>query len=362
MQQGGLFMAHLTKFNKGGGIGHLIAHFERRQDQQGNYVNFGNQDIDTTKTHLNYNLADNYMSAEEVLKRCREHCSKKIRDNMNIMCSWVITIPEILKDKERYHKFFFEQAYKFLEERYGKDNVISAYVHFDETTPHMHFAFTPITKDGRLSAKEVVNRLDLQSFHYDLSKHMQEYFKADIGILNENTKLGNKTTRELKINSTLEKLTTIALEREEVKNDINILLSQKRALLGEIDALKGILKGNELTIRKMEDIKPQKTITGAIKGVSLEDIENLKKTAISSSLLANKLEDENNRLKELLNKKSREVEYLQNKIPSINEQMKAAKEKKELLEIKNAFEKLPDEIKTKLLRVSVKEQDKGISI
>lgn len=41
-----------------------------------------------------------------------------------------------------------------MEEEYGKENLLYATVHMDEITPHMHYGVVPITKDGRLSAKE----------------------------------------------------------------------------------------------------------------------------------------------------------------------------------------------------------------
>ena len=50
-------------------------------------------------------------------------------------------------------KQFFELSYKFLSERYGEKNVISAYVHKDETTPHMHFLFIPIVDDKKRNEK-----------------------------------------------------------------------------------------------------------------------------------------------------------------------------------------------------------------
>ena len=45
---------------------------------------------------------------------------------------------------ERMQELFFEETYAFLSERYGAQNVISAYVHLDERSPHMHFAFVPV--------------------------------------------------------------------------------------------------------------------------------------------------------------------------------------------------------------------------
>ena len=62
-------------------------------------------------------------------------------------------------------KMFFEHAKSFLEQEYGKDNLLYATVHMDELTPHMHYGVVPITKDGRLSAKEVVgNKKALTEF------------------------------------------------------------------------------------------------------------------------------------------------------------------------------------------------------
>ena len=48
---------------------------------------------------------------------------------------------------------FFQHAVDFLRNELGEDRLISAVVHMDEKTPHMHVSFVPITKDGRLSAK-----------------------------------------------------------------------------------------------------------------------------------------------------------------------------------------------------------------
>src|SRR5699024_11388990 len=60
-------------------------------------------------------------------------------------------------------KQFFEYAKEFLEQEYGKDNLLYATVHMDEKTPHMHYGVVPITDDGRLSAKEVVgNKKDFK--------------------------------------------------------------------------------------------------------------------------------------------------------------------------------------------------------
>lgn len=190
-------MANAKKYTRAS-VGHLCAHFERRRDEEGNYINFGNQSIDPSRTHLNYNLAQNDQSDNQVAfiqKREKEvHCLK--RRDVNVMATWVITLPkemQLLNANEQ--RRFFESTYEFLADRYGRENVISAYVHMDETSPHMHFAFTPVRYNEKkqryqFDCKQVLNRKELQTFHADLSRHLEKEFGRDVGVLNGAT-IGN---------------------------------------------------------------------------------------------------------------------------------------------------------------------------
>lgn len=49
---------------------------------------------------------------------------------------------------------FFQDCLKFHNEHFG--HIISAVIHYDETTPHLHIISVPLTKDGRLSARDVI--------------------------------------------------------------------------------------------------------------------------------------------------------------------------------------------------------------
>lgn len=49
---------------------------------------------------------------------------------------------------------FFQDCLKFHENHFG--HIISAVIHYDETTPHLHVISVPLTKDGRLSARDVI--------------------------------------------------------------------------------------------------------------------------------------------------------------------------------------------------------------
>ncbi|PVU46020.1 plasmid recombination enzyme, partial [Staphylococcus epidermidis] len=72
-------------------------------------------------------------------------------------------------------KQFFEHAKEFLEQEYGKDNLLYATVHMDERTPHMHFGIVPITEDGRMSAKDVVgNKKALTGFQDRFNEYVNK--------------------------------------------------------------------------------------------------------------------------------------------------------------------------------------------
>src|SRR5699024_12409019 len=90
---------------------------------------------------------------------------------------------------------------------YGEENVLAGVVHNDETTPHMHFAFMPVTKDAKrerekVAAKEVLNRNELKSFHQELDNHLKERIPQiyQKGGLNDKT-IGGEDVPTLKKHS-----------------------------------------------------------------------------------------------------------------------------------------------------------------
>ena len=106
-------------------------------------------------------------------------------------------------DKEQVERLFFERTYRFLCDRYGEQNVISAYVHKDEKTPHMHTSLScrlQRTKRGgeKVSAKEVITKNDLKTFHTDLERYLDSFHDFHFEVVNEATKDGNKEVAELK--------------------------------------------------------------------------------------------------------------------------------------------------------------------
>jgi vacuolar-type H+-ATPase subunit H len=210
----GVFMANCAKYSLSA-VGHMFDHYGRQMDKN---VNRSNKDIDVNRTCLNYNLAPERtkkigeneisMSQKEILEKRLSEVSRLNRKDVNVMCDWVLTVP---KDFGGDTKKFFESAYDFYSNRYGEDNVISAWVHMDETTPHMHFSFVPvINRDGKdcLCAKDVINKFELQKLHPALQEHLVKELGQDVNVLNGATAGGNLTILELKQRDLLKIITS----------------------------------------------------------------------------------------------------------------------------------------------------------
>ncbi len=71
---------------------------------------------------------------------------------------------------------FFKETFQFLSERYGKDNIVYAYVHMDQTTPHMHTECNPcFYGEDRLACSYKVLFIRISElFTKDFLKHMKE--------------------------------------------------------------------------------------------------------------------------------------------------------------------------------------------
>ena len=155
---------------KGPEIGHIEAHNERTKEK---YTS--NPDIDPGRSHLNFHLIQperKYRAEAE--KQIAEAGCRTRKDSVRVVEALVTASPKFFKGKKQVEvRIFFEEALRFMERCQPKDTIISAVVHMDEKTPHMHLSFVPLTKDGRLSAKDIVgNKKKLTWWQDSFWKHM----------------------------------------------------------------------------------------------------------------------------------------------------------------------------------------------
>jgi hypothetical protein len=165
---------------KGGGIASTERHNERKKD-----VYKSNPDIDTGRSRYNYNYAEPPKTYKAYInQRIAEAGCRVRKDSVLVVETLVTASPEFMARFDDEGRAFFARAYQFMAGRVGEDNIISAPVHVDEATPHMHLCFVPITRDGRLCAKEILgNQKRLSQWQTDFHKFMsQEYPDLERGV------------------------------------------------------------------------------------------------------------------------------------------------------------------------------------
>ena len=159
---------------KGPAISPIEAHNERTKEQYAS-----NPDIDTSRSRYNLHLVQPQGRYREEADHmiAAAHCRVR-KDSVRVVEALVTASPEFFKDKtNREIRAYFAYALKFLEGRQCPDTFLSAVVHMDEKTPHLHLCFVPLTADGRLSAKEIIgNRKNLVKWQDEFWQHMVEQY------------------------------------------------------------------------------------------------------------------------------------------------------------------------------------------
>ena len=159
---------------KGPAISPIEAHNERTKEQYAS-----NPDIDTSRSRYNLHLVQPQGRYREEVDRmiAAAHCRVR-KDSVRVVEALVTASPEFFKDKtNREIRAYFEYALEFLRSKQDSQTFISAVVHMDEKTPHLHLCFVPLTADGRLSAKEIIgNRKNLVKWQDEFWQHMVKQY------------------------------------------------------------------------------------------------------------------------------------------------------------------------------------------
>jgi hypothetical protein len=209
---------------------------EREQERQGTIKN---KMIDPTRTHLNYDFVKSEISLYKRVKDRSEYLKSqgsKVQSNSVVMNSNIITIPkeEAVKMTDDEQKRYFKSCYEYFCDRYGTENVMSAKVHLDETTPHMHLHFMPVNKEnGRLQARIAISPKVVREIHRELPLFLQE---RGFDVVQAS---GKKTNEKLSIHE--------FKAREEMRKQVQELKSEAQQLEDE----RAILR-SEIRTQKMQ--------------------------------------------------------------------------------------------------------------
>ena len=155
---------------KGPEISNIEAHNERTKEKYAS-----NPDIDRSRSKYNFHLiepAGRYRAEAE--SQIQAAGCRTRTDSVRVVEVLFTATPEFFKGKKLPEiRQFFEEILRFFEQYQSRETIISAVVHMDEKTPHMHLSFVPLTADGRLSAKEIVgNKKKLTWWQDKFWEHM----------------------------------------------------------------------------------------------------------------------------------------------------------------------------------------------
>ena len=166
----------------------------------------GNPDIDPARQGQDYVLSpDRGMSDYDYYKERLSQLYVYGRADVKTMAGWIVTAPQDLNPD--LYEGFFCTVYDFLEYRYGRENVVQAVVHDDESgQPHLHFCFIPTTEDRKheqgfkVCANDVLDKRELRNFHPDLQRYLDDHGLDKAHIMTGVTRAqgGNRTVSQLK--------------------------------------------------------------------------------------------------------------------------------------------------------------------
>lgn len=208
---------------KGPEISRIEAHNERTKEQYAS-----NPDVDTARSHLNFHLIGPTGRYREEAQRqiAAAHCRTR-SDSVRLVETLITGSPEFFKGKSREEiEDYFRHALSFLIERQKRETFVSAVVHLDEKTPHMHVIFVPLTQDGRLCAKEIIgNRKKMTLWQDEFYRHMtQRYPELDRGESAQRTRRTHVTPQAFKKTVHLDR---VAARMLTLLNDSNPLHAKK---------------------------------------------------------------------------------------------------------------------------------------
>ena len=304
--------------------------------------NHSNKEIDISKTHLNYYLKKNELNYVKEFDRLKKENNLKgqIRSNSIIICEMIFT-----SDKEFFEKIgleetkrYFEESYKFISnyKNLGEKNIISAVIHLDEGTPHMHLTYIPVIhttdKQGNpidkicardfWQGRDSYRKLQNAYFEYVTSKG----FELERGLLAEETGRKHEKIQDFKqitnFENTKKVLENITLELPEIPdiNDIKLIKLNKEKVINDIIKPQNnlILKLYEENVSLHKELSKQvKVVKEASKYLKERDYIICENNNLNSQIQELK-KDYNSRLDDIeygyqrkINKLEKEINFLE---------------------------------------------------
>ncbi len=265
-----------------------IVGIERENERNENYKSTRNPQIDKSRTHLNYHTLPyekKYLAFID--ERIKELAPKrKIKDDTVLITSFILG-----SDKEFFdgispeaQKQFFDDCTEFFAERYGKENVVSAVVHLDESTPHLHFNLMPVT-GGRLCAKELFDRSALRELQTDFYEVVGKKYGLKRGKEGSTAKhLDTVAFKTKKMTEAAEEKIREAEEAQTAAKPVKELLESYESAKSEKIPFSGKKKETEIIALRMKnsELEKQNNVLTKDNGDLYAELKKHEKTAMTN--------------------------------------------------------------------------------
>ena len=280
----------------------LYKHNERKN------TNYSNKDINKNNSIKNYSIKQcntTYLNAIKILQK-ENNLQGRIIKTTNVACELVIT-----SDKEFFEnigeeetKRYFQTAYNFVAnyKDLGEKYILSAKVHLDESTPHLHLVFVPVIHKLDNKSGKQIDKIACSEYWKgkDSYRQLQDNFYKYITEKGFNLERGK--TREI------EHLSTEKLKQITNYDNIKYELSQEQTLPINTKNTDLILQQNQQLITYTNKLKLQlsKSYT------AIKKIKKLQQENTNLKIENKELKNENYKLKNYINKSFEVVKHLFN--------------------------------------------------
>lgn len=253
---------------------------EMEQERKGKITN---EDIDLDRTKNNIELVDSektlYQRVKSRVDDLKENGSR-VQKNSVVMYSNILTVPEeqFKSWGEKKTDEYFKTCYEFFCDEFGKENVVSAKIHKDESTPHMHLHFVPANKEnGKLQARVSMNKAKINYIHDELPVFLRE---RGFEVVRASGKTKDKNIEDIHEFKMVKKQ---LVEKENELEKLDQRIDYKRVLLEKVPS--DSLKINSKKEIQVEQVKVglfakenRERETGNVI-ISLEEFEKMKEIA-----------------------------------------------------------------------------------
>lgn len=250
---------------KKGNLAGLYKHNERKN------TNYSNKDINKNNSIKNYSIKQcntTYANAIKILQQ-ENNLQGRIIKTTNVACEFIITSDKEFFERigEEETKRYFQTAYNFVAsyKDLGEKYILSAKVHMDESTPHLHLIFIPVVHKKDKSGKQIdkiacseywKGKDSYRQLQDDFYKYIVEHgFNLERGKSREIEHLSIEKLKQVTNYENIKyELTKEKIEPINTKN-ANLILEQNKELLNYTNRLKVQLSKSYTAIKKVEELQ-----------------------------------------------------------------------------------------------------------